>query len=170
MPWSAGWLGCQRRDWLLTMGPNLERLLALAGPPLGPPVLKIGDVPAELAGLLSRSNGFVAFESALYVFPLGVVFDPAISLESWNEPGLWRAGYGAMADGLLFFAQDIFGGQFALSWGGVVSFDPETGDVSQIGDDLDAWAAEILADYELLTGFPLAHAWQQCHGQLAASK
>ena len=75
-----------------------------------------------------------------------------------------------MADGLLFFAEDIFGGQFAFSTVGVVSFDPETGDVEQVAADLEGWADRVLAGYELLTGFPLAHAWQQRHGQLPVTE
>jgi hypothetical protein len=111
----------------------------------------------------------VAFESALHLFPLNRGFGKAISLESWNERDLWRGRYGGMADGLLFFAQDTFGGQFAMSAAGIVSFDPETGAVTLIGKDLEDWAAQILADYEQLTGFPLAHAWQVRHGRLAVT-
>ncbi|HLN16782.1 MAG TPA: hypothetical protein VK277_08540 [Acidimicrobiales bacterium] len=89
-----------------------------------------------------------------------------MSVQLWNDQDLWRSSYDGMADGLLFFAEDIFGGQFAFCSEGVVSFDPETGDVERIATDLESWADRVLADYQLLTGFPVAHSWQELHGQL----
>jgi len=91
-----------------------------------------------------------------------------MSVELWNDPDLWRSSYDGMADAAFFFAEDIFGGQFARSREGVVSFDPETGDVERMAADLEGWAERMLADYELLTGFPVAHLWQEQHGQLRA--
>ena len=74
------------------MGPHVERLLALAGPPLGGPPAKVAGVPDELNELLVRCNGFVAFESALHVFPLTAAGVDVISLDAWNARDLWRAG------------------------------------------------------------------------------
>jgi hypothetical protein len=124
----------------------------------------VAGVPSDLAELLKRSNGFFAFESALHVLPCGPVADGAMSLQLWNDPDLWRSGYDGMADGLFFFAEDIFGGQFAFGMDGVVSFDPETGDVGAVSGDLEGWADRILTDCQLLTGNPVAHTWQQLHG------
>jgi hypothetical protein len=152
------------------MGPHLERLLAVAGSPLGVVPVVFADMPDELKDLLARSNGFVAFESALHVFPSAAAHDGGVTVESWNARDLWRTGFGRLPDDLLFFAEDIFGGQFAFGPQGVVSFDPETGGVALIADSLEGWAARILEDIELLTGFPLAHSWQQCHGQLPRSQ
>lgn len=152
------------------MGPRLERLLSVAGPSLGPAVSGVAGVVSDLSDLLTRSNGFFAFESALHVLPSGPAPIGTMSVQLWNDADLWRGSYGGAAEDLLFFAEDIFGGQFALSAAGVVSFDPETGDVEQLANDLEGWADRILADYELLTGFPLAHAWQLSHGQLPVTK
>jgi hypothetical protein len=52
----------------------------------------------------------------------------------------------------------------------VVTFEPETGAVEELSTSLEGWADRILKDYALLTGFPLAHEWQQRQGQLAAGK
>ena len=155
------------------MGPQLERLLAVAGAPSGAATTQLADlsdVPDELRELLARCNGFLAFESALHVFPLTASRADVVTLEAWNAQDLWRNGYEGLADGLVFFAEDIFGGQFALSPHGVVSFNPETGEVAYVADSLESWASRILDDYELLTGFPLAHSWQQRHGQLPAGQ
>jgi hypothetical protein len=106
------------------------------------------------------SNGFFAFESALYVLPAAPAPEGARTVQLRNDPDLWRAAYGSMTDGLFFFAEDAFGGQFALRDGGVVTFDPETGNIGEMASNLEGWADQLLRDYEMLTGFPLAHAWQ----------
>lgn len=155
------------------MGPQLERLLAEASAPIGPTSLSIRDlsgVPNDLATLLATRNGFLAFESALHLYPLTSGASHSISLGLWNSDELWRGLYGVMTDGLLFFAEDAFGGQFALGPNGVSTFDPETGEIAHMADSLESWAGRVLDDFEFLTGFPLAHSWQQIHGQLAAGE
>src|SRR5207245_6232815 len=64
----------------------------------------------------------------------------------------------------LFFAEDVFGDQFCLHEGRVCSFDAETGELKVLGHSLEDWAKRILDDYELLTGYPLIHKWQELHG------
>ncbi len=126
----------------------------------------------DLAWLLQHRNGFYAFESALHIYPSSPErageTDPAspMSLERWNEPDLWRNDYGDLANGLAFFAEDIFGTQFALSQAGVGAFDPETAEVEILAPDLDGWAQLILSDSDYLTGHPLAHRWQAQFGPI----
>jgi hypothetical protein len=147
----------------------LDVLLSAASGPLGGTP---GDGVVEFAGrhgsllaaMLGRSNGFFAFESALHVFPSGL--SDSMSLELWNDADLWRRDYDDLTDGLVFFAEDVFGGQFVLADAGVGTFDPETGDVAVIAADLHSWSAALLDDYESLTGYPLAHEWQTRHGAL----
>ncbi|MFA9444899.1 SMI1/KNR4 family protein [Egicoccus sp. AB-alg6-2] len=67
---------------------------------------------------------------------------------------------------MLCFAEDVFGGQFALTPDGIVAFDPETGAVDHLAATLDEWAQAILDDHAVLTGHPLARAWQTRHGPL----
>ncbi|WP_315836924.1 hypothetical protein [Bradyrhizobium prioriisuperbiae] len=119
-----------------------------------------------IAELLAARNGFFAFESALQVFP-ALASEPC-DLAAWNSPGLWRDTYGSLADGLIFFAQDVFGNQFCVTTEGFGSFNAETGEVEILGSSLEQWCDGILGDYEYLTGHPLCHAWQAQHGQLAA--
>lgn len=125
--------------------------------------------PASWRGLLSVLNGFFAFESALHVLPASPAPSGVMTVQLWNDADLWRSGYGSMADGLFFFAEDVFGVQFALASNGVVTFDPETGDVAEVASTLEGWADQLLQGYEMLTGFSSAHAWQQRYGQLAVS-
>ncbi len=153
----------------------LSKLASIAGPPLGEAALNLsewlGESPqdVELAQLLAKRNGFFAFESALHVFHVGseVV---GVSLGDWNAEDLWRAGYEGITDGLTFFAEDIFGHQFAIGSGGVYRFDPETGERERIAADLKEWALLILGDYKVETGYPLAHEWQRLHGPLPVGK
>jgi hypothetical protein len=151
------------------MSGPIEELLGLAGPALGEaPGIEAesvdADVEQELMAMLAEVNGFYAFEAALHVFP--VKSGEHMDLVRWNSSNLWRDAYGPLAEDLIFFAEDAFGGQFALSENGVVSFDPETGDAEFIAATLEGWAGQLLADYEMLTGFPLAHEWQELFGAL----
>jgi hypothetical protein len=140
----------------------------LADWPLGP----------ELYAMLTLRNGFYAFESALHVFP--VTADPVSGLEAWNAESLWRHAYKDLADGLLFFAEDVFQDQFCLSRvrrsrfraakQGVMRFDAETGQTTFLADSIEAWADLILSDYSVQTGWQLAHDWQALHGPLPLGK
>jgi hypothetical protein len=57
-----------------------------------------------------------------------------------------------MTAGLFFFAEDVFGGQFAVTDDRVVTFDPETGVIVEIASSLEGWANVLLADPEFYTG------------------
>lgn len=114
----------------------------------------------------SPQNGFYAFESALHVFPDRST-GSELGLDQWNSPQLWRAKYEDMAEGLFFFAEDIFGFQFCIRGGDVCTFNPETGDVEPLARDLHEWAEKILSDYNFLTGYPIGHKWQLIHGPIA---
>ncbi|WP_252091317.1 DUF2625 family protein [Pseudomonas sp. MWU13-3659] len=155
---------------------RLEKLLSISGEPLAlPDTLDIrsrdlaGTRADELEGLLLRRNGFYAFESALHVFATGATAPGSeSSLQQWNAPELWRFEFPELEDApVLFFAEDVFGVQFCLRQGQVHTFEPETGKFEYLADDLEGWAAAILADYKFLTGWPLANAWQALHGPLA---
>ena len=83
----------------------------------------------ELIELLSRRNGFYAFESALHIFPWVTVADAndIIGLQDGNAPNAWRKWYQDLLDQIIFFAKDIFGVQFGIAGDDIVRFDPEAG-------------------------------------------
>lgn len=158
------------------MGPFLQKLVDVAGDALSPAEVMAGDIAnssltgeamASLLELLRCRNGFYAFESALHVFPARS-HSGEIGLMEWNASELWAREYQGLAADCFFFAQDIFGGQFCLKTDGVYTFDPETGQVTFLAEDLEHWANAILTDYEVLTGYPLAHEWQSVNGRLPA--
>ncbi|MFY3152456.1 SMI1/KNR4 family protein [Achromobacter xylosoxidans] len=128
-----------------------------------------GTLADQLLGMLCQRNGFYALESALHVFPTHSSQNE-IGISDWNESALWRSGYKDLADGCLFFAEDVFGGQFCIKDSKVYTFDPETGALEYLADDIENWVKILLSDYEVLTGYPLAHQWQKQNGQLPAGK
>ncbi|WP_233237909.1 hypothetical protein [Bordetella sp. LUAb4] len=93
-----------------------------------------------------------------------------IGLAEWNEDTLWRSAYKGLADDCLFFAEDVFGGQFCIKDNRVFIFDPEAGALESLVDDIEGWAKTLLSDYEMLSGYPLAHQWQKNNGQIPAGK
>lgn len=146
----------------------VDKLLEISGPALCESIASSSADHSrmeELIRLAARRNGFYAFESALHVFPMVMPCDH-LTAEDWNDPSLWKDQYGAAAKGIWCFAEDIFGGQFAIANDIVVSFDAEAGDLTKIADTVEEWACHILTDYEYLTGYPFAHEWQETHGPL----
>jgi hypothetical protein len=150
------------------MNINAEKLVSVGSQSLadGLPCLSqtllnlAGSLSEEFYRFLSTKNGFLAFESALHVFP-SANSSLIMTLETWDSDNLWRNDYGTLAENCLFFAEDIFGGQFCIFKDKIYSFDPETGTKEFVANDIEHWAKAILADYNVLTGFPLAHEWQK---------
>jgi hypothetical protein len=146
----------------------IEKLVNIGGPAFT--LARVDELAAntpQLLPLLKEKNGFFAFESALRVFPLDTCTF-SYGLDEWNSPELWRGSYGELTNGLFFFAEDIFGTQFCLQDEKIYSFNPETADLSLIGNGLNEWATAIFDDYDLLTGYSLAHEWQSENGLLSA--
>lgn len=143
---------------------RVHELLRLASPATsGNLVVPWAGLPRDLQHLLNLRNGFYVFESALHVRPAG---GGSGSLEEWNRPDGWIASYAGMADGLFFFAEDVFGVQFAFHDGRMVTFDPETAEITEFCDSLDGWAGLVLDNFRVATGYPAAHEWQTRHGSL----
>lgn len=147
------------------MHPSLTRLLSIASEPIAEPsgatdaLNQWGTIGRELAEMLAQKNGFYACESALLVRPFEHERAPVGVLE-WNATTLWRAEYVEDLSEALFFAEDIFGGQFCIRHDKICTFEPETGLFEPMSSSLDEWAQDIMADYRVRTGFPLAHDWQ----------
>ncbi|WP_336998466.1 SMI1/KNR4 family protein [Leclercia sp. M50] len=154
------------------MSKFLEKLLSVCGGDISSG--KVQKLPAafhdyplieDLINLLNKRNGFYCFESALHVFPVETDGEE-IGLIDWNDKGLWIECYDDLARNALFFAEDVFGGQFCIKEDGIYTFDPETGAFDYLAPDINEWCKLILEDYEVLTGYPLANAWQKKHGSI----
>lgn len=155
------------------------QLLSISSDPIGKPLRKpgkpdifdgFGELGCELRALLARRNGFWAYESALLLRPAMGSTVP-LSIEEWNDSALWLDSYQSLAlPELLYFSEDVFGEQFALSRDSVVSCDPETGERKPIASSIDEWIVWVMGDYAAVTGYPLAHDWQVAHGPLPPGK
>jgi len=151
---------------------NIEKLLSISSQALDskpgafPVVLREYALGSELFQMLEQKNGSYAFEYALHVFPLST--DPEVGLEGWNAESLWRKKYEDLAEGLLFFAEDILQDQFCLSkaQSGVHRFHAETGQTTFMAESVEEWAGVILSNYRTETGWPFVHEWQEKNGRL----
>jgi len=99
------------------------------------------SVGKELEGMLRLKNGFYAYESALLVRPFRNASAP-LGLVEWNSPQLWKANYAEELSNALFFAEDVFGGQYCIHENKICTFEPETGLISPMSASLDDWASE----------------------------
>src|SRR5579864_1280541 len=137
----------------------VEELLSVSSEPLRtkpdalPNIFEPCALGQELFEMLLQKNGFYAFESALHVFP--ITKDPGSGVEGWNASELWRNEYKELAEGLLFFAEDVLQDQFCLSMkqDGVFRFTAETGQTTILANSIKEWAERIVADYKVETGF-----------------
>ena len=154
----------------------IEKLCSLGSPPIVATLdFKLAEKTLvfpeghkrELIRMLAIKNGFYAFESALHVFPFTAEnwFENQ-DLVRWNTPSTWRQPYGEATRGLLAFAEDIFGYQFSSYNDRVVRFDPETGDVEDLCATVEEWATLIYEDFNVQTGYLVAHEWQAAKGSI----
>lgn len=154
----------------------INKLLSVGSEPLAPQPKAIPEMLGaftlgpELVRMLHKKNGFYAFEAALHVFPL--TGDPETGLVGWNAVSLWRNDYEDLAEGLLFFGEDILQDQFCLSvkQPGVFRFHSETGELVFIADTIEGWAGVVLSNYQRETGWPFVHEWQAKNGLIPFGK
>jgi hypothetical protein len=152
-----------------------KRLAAVGGEPVCQGVVdhsriveKFGTrVADQLGPLLQLKNGFYAFEAALHVLS-DVGATDETGLFEWNDEALWRQEYKGMANDAVFFAEDVFGMQFCIREGTVATFDPETGAFETMAADVEQWADKVLREYDVWTGYNVAHEWQVKHGPIPA--
>jgi hypothetical protein len=130
----------------------------------------LGKIPErtinELLNLLREKNGFLAFESALLIMP-SIKQHCLPGISDWNAPEGWRRYYEHIDRVTLFFAQDIFAGQFGITSDGIIRLDPETGEVSEHSNSLEDWASKILSNYDYETGWSVGKKWQGINGSLS---
>lgn len=159
------------------MGENIDKLLSISNDGFSQKkatiaselLLRAGSLKKEFEEFLKYKNGFFAFESALRVFCTDKS-EFAYDLSTWNSSDLWKKDYGGLADGCLFFAEDIFGHQFCIKDNSIHIFNPETGSLEQMAHSFEDWAGQIISDYNVWTGYPLAHQWQKEFGFLPYEK
>lgn len=157
---------------------SLDRLLSIASAPIceqtiGPfrePLFTDSrSLSRQLKDILRRKNGFYAFETALHFFPHSAD-EKAMSLEKWNEDGLWKGEYDGDLKSITFFAEDLFGGQFGIEHSRIIKFDPESCEIQEFAENFNAWSLRILNDHDFETGYSLAVEWHRTHGPITPGK
>jgi hypothetical protein len=100
---------------------------------------------ADHKSLLSLHNGLTAFDGGLRVF--GTKPGTLPTLQEWNAQNGWRSSYkDLIKETLVFFAEDVFGNQFAFEEGKVVYFDVENARATPFADSFLQWLSIILED------------------------
>jgi hypothetical protein len=95
--------------------------------------------------LLILHNGLTAFDGGLRIF--GTKPGKLSSLQEWNEQNGWRSAYKELVKAeLVFFAEDVFGNQFAFDHGSIVYFDAENGRATPFASSFSEWLSIILED------------------------
>lgn len=130
----------------------LAELIKNAGVPVSRTPQRLRDLPVtlskerriELETVLHLRDGFRAVGGALLVRPSTTV-GTTMGLSDWNRLSGWRKPYSASSE-LLFFAEDIFGHQFALYRDEVVRFDPERGEFEHFAFKLERWASRVIEE------------------------
>jgi hypothetical protein len=151
----------------------LNSLLAKSSPAIAPQLVPgevrdtLGEAYASLDNFLAVRNGFYAFHRALHVFPLFSNADE-LGVTEWNLPNLWRNAYPNMAPSGVFFAEDIFGGQFWTNGRNICMMDEESGVFSLYAQTLEDWAHNVIANDGESVGAILAYEWTQKNSPLGA--
>ena len=109
--------------------------------------------------LLAAHDGLIALDSGLRCF--GITTRVLPSIASWNSPDGWRSAYRTLADGLLFFAEDVFGNQFCYEERGIVRFHAETGEREFMADSFEEWLQAVLSDPDEELGRWLLREWRR---------
>lgn len=164
--------------WLTEMTLNVQKLLSISSLKISEIIPqfdestknKLGSLGDDFYNLLTLKNGFYAFESALHFFPATNINQSILDVNYWNSENLWVNKYSDSIRDYLFFAEDIFGGQFCIFNERIHTFDPETEETEEIATSFDDWAKCVLDEYNHLTGFELAHEWQLKNGCIPVVK
>jgi len=149
-------------DGIISRIADLEMVPDLTQEPFELPVPGLNE-------LLDRHEGFYALNRSLHV--LGRVREPRFhSIFLWNDPQGWISEYGDLAEGLLFFAENAFGDQFAFDGERIVRFDAETGARTGIAETVEQWLAILLDDPDRYLESAGIAAWTQRNGLIPFGK
>jgi len=74
---------------------------------------------------------------------------------------LLKEEYGHIADGLMFFGEDIFGNQFCFNEEGEIAFfNAETGEREVVAYDVTDWIDLLFEEVDYFTGYELLVQWK----------
>jgi hypothetical protein len=114
---------------------------------------------------IEEHNGVYAYSTSLHIYGCSEAL-AFHDLLRRNASDTWRTSYGQDADGLVFFAEEVFGNQYAYSEQGIVMFDLETGQRTVVAADFDGWMKFVVEDTNYATGQSLAQQWSALYGPI----
>jgi len=116
--------------------------------------------------LIENHNGLYAFDRALHIFGFSEMLG-FHDIKTRNLPMEWRLLYGNAVDGLIFFAEEVFGNLFAYdNSGNIVLLNVESAEIELVLEDFDEWMEYITEDIDYTTGKVLAQEWAASNGQI----
>ena len=144
---------------------TLQELLEISSPAIVTGAHTDNITDPALKSLLSTRNGFYALENALWVFASA----STESTPGHDHPEIasWARQYPKTGGVGQAFAVDALGYPFFMSNQGVLRMDLETGNFVRAANDLESWAANLLVNYDQMTGWRVCHDWQDANGQLS---
>lgn len=103
--------------------------------------------------MLKVTNGLYSFKMGLHIFGVGSSVPEFHDLNRWNAPEMWKREFGELAEGLVFFAETIFGDQFFYGEdGNICIFMAETGHRVLVAPSFREWLQKLLSkknDFDL---------------------
>lgn len=131
------------------------------GPPIDDPGL-LGELPAELAGVLGQANGRIAAGGAFHL--RGACAAPAWHAlrAAWWGPQSVAARYPSVRPADVPFGQDVLGDQYLWREGEVWRLSAECDEVTAVAPSLEAFLAGVAgAPVEFLGLGPMAAFWAE---------
>lgn len=101
-----------------------------------------GRSAADHERFLTRWNGCYALGGALHVLGAREA-PPNQSLDAWNRADGWRQAFGALVEGVTFFAESAFGDQFGYRDGKVVRLRVFDGRIERLAADFAEWLSFV---------------------------
>ena len=128
-----------------------------------------GGLSSKLVEMLDQSNGFHLHGGALLFLPSGSGVNGLSTIEEFNAAP-WKTSYGPEISRALFFAVDAIGYPFGILDERIIQFDPETGELTEIATDFDAFFSASEADPNGIAGAWLYGAWLDAGRQINANE
>jgi SMI1 / KNR4 family (SUKH-1) len=124
-------------------------------------VISVKDL--DYIDFLKLFNGGFFFNQALHFYSI----ENTIKIFTLNEMNiLLYSKYEKLSKGLTFFAQDIFGNQFAFEGKRIIFFNIETGDKEEIAQNFDEFINVVLQNSDYYIGEIYLSEWKSLNGDI----
>ena len=105
---------------------------------------------------IASSNGGFFYKNSIQIYAISQT--PAYN-NFFNINEMIRKEYGNILSDEIFFGQEIFGNQFAFTSSGVVFFNIETGERTEMGKTFLEWTSILTSDINYYSGINILKSW-----------